>query len=128
MFAFIVIDHLGRAYQPIQGFIAQRYPRVPINGYLKHDEFDGQPPRPRKPIVLACLYCINWDISPDGKTLYAVPMEGNQLFSYDLTAAGDTLPAKITCPLRMISRLHDGNQDRLPGQVRRPDRRSLDRD
>src|SRR5207248_342840 len=36
----------------------------------------------------------NWDISPDGKTLYALPMSGNQLYAYDLTASGDTLPGR----------------------------------
>ena len=29
---------------------------------------------------------INWDISPDGKTLWCVAMSTNQLYDYDLTA------------------------------------------
>src|SRR5262249_31276864 len=37
---------------------------------------------------------INWDVSPDGKTLYSLPMSTNQLYSYDLTQKGDVLAGK----------------------------------
>ena len=37
---------------------------------------------------------LNWDITPDGKTLYCVPMSTNQLYSYDLTAAGNVIPGR----------------------------------
>jgi sugar lactone lactonase YvrE len=37
---------------------------------------------------------INWDITPDGKTLYALPMSANNAYAYDLTQKGDTLAAR----------------------------------
>src|SRR5439155_17214770 len=37
---------------------------------------------------------INWDITPDGKTLYCVPMSTNQMCSYDLTQKGETLDGR----------------------------------
>src|SRR5262249_35852973 len=55
---------------------------------------DGKPPTKESYLALPETHPINWDISPDGKTLYALAMSGNQLFSYDLTAAGDTLPGR----------------------------------
>src|SRR5262249_47375203 len=55
---------------------------------------DGQSPTPESRLALPDGHPINWDISPDGKTLYCLPMTANQLYSYDLTAEGDTLHAK----------------------------------
>ncbi len=37
---------------------------------------------------------LNWDASPDGKTLWCVEMSTNQLFSFDLTPSGATIPGK----------------------------------
>lgn len=94
MFAFIVIDHLGRAYHPIVGGDIARYdPRTDRLERLKQ-VIDGQPPTAESRLALPETHPINWDISPDGKTLYALPMSTNQLFSYDLTATGDTLPGR----------------------------------
>ena len=39
-------------------------------------------------------HVVNWDVTPDGKTLYAQAMAGNYLYSYDLTAEGDTLKGR----------------------------------
>ena len=39
-------------------------------------------------------HCINWEVAPNRRTLYAVPMSGNQLYAYDLTGTGDTLAGK----------------------------------
>src|SRR5690606_24936118 len=55
---------------------------------------DGQSPTPESLLATEQSHPINWDISQDGKTLYCIAMSGNQLFSYDLTAEGSTLPGK----------------------------------
>jgi hypothetical protein len=94
MFAFIVIDHLGRAYHPIQGGDIARYdPKVDKVERLKQT-IDGQPPTKESFLALPETHPINWDIAPDGKTLYSLPMSGNKLYAHDLTAAGDTLPGR----------------------------------
>jgi hypothetical protein len=95
-YGFIVVDHLGRAYHPILGGDIARYdPRSDKLERLKQT-IDGQPPSPESRLALTPNPDpINWDISPDGKTLYSVPMSGNGLYSYDLTAdSGDTLAGK----------------------------------
>jgi sugar lactone lactonase YvrE len=93
-FGFIVIDHLGRAYHPILGGDIARYdPRTDKLERLKQT-IDGKPPAPEHRLNLPTPDPINWDITPDGKTLYAEPMTCNGLFSYDLTASGDTIPGR----------------------------------
>lgn len=94
-YGFIVIDYLGRAYHPILGGEIARYdPKSDKLERLKQT-IDGQPPTPESRLALTPRPDpINWDIAPDGKTLYAQPMSGNALFAYDLTAAGDTLPGR----------------------------------
>jgi len=91
---FIVLDYRGRAYHPIQGGDIVRFD--PVTGRLERlkQTIDGQPPTPESQLALPKTHCINWDPSPDGKTMYAVPMSTNQLYSYDLTAEGDTLPGR----------------------------------
>ena len=56
---------------------------------LKHGPF-GHPVRPD----LIPRLAKTWETSPDRKTLYAVEMSTNGLYSFDLTAAGKTLPGK----------------------------------
>ena len=91
MYAFIVVDHLGRAYHPILGGdIARWDPQSEKLERLKQT-IDGKPPAADSHLADAESHPINWDISPDRKTLYSVAMSGNQLYSYDLTAPGDTL-------------------------------------
>jgi sugar lactone lactonase YvrE len=93
-FGFIVIDHLGRAYHPILGGDIARYdPRTDKLERLKQS-IDGKTPTPEHKLALPNPDPINWDITPDGKTLYAQPMTCNGLFSYDLTATGDTIPGR----------------------------------
>ncbi|MBW3542646.1 MAG: SMP-30/gluconolactonase/LRE family protein, partial [Planctomycetes bacterium] len=94
-YGFIVIDHLGRAYHPILGGDIARYdPRTEKLQRLKQT-IDGKPPTPETRLALTPRPDpVNWDISPDGKTLYAQPMSGNGLYAYDLTAEGDTLPGR----------------------------------
>lgn len=95
-YGFIVVDYLGRAYHPILGGDIARYdPRSDKLERLKQT-IGGQPPAPETRLALTDPRPdpINWDISPDGKTLYAQPMSGNGLYAYDLTAEGDTLPGR----------------------------------
>jgi hypothetical protein len=92
MYAFIVVDYLGRAYHPILGGDIARYdPKTDRLERLKQT-IDGKPPAIESLLAHPESHPINWDITPDGKTLYAVAMSGNQLYSYDLMASGDTLP------------------------------------
>ena len=94
MYAFVVVDHLGRAYHPILGGDIARFD--PATGKLERlkQTIDGQPPAKESHLIDPESHAINWDIAPDGKTLYALPMSTNQLYRYDLTATGDTLPGK----------------------------------
>lgn len=94
-YGFIVVDHLGRAYHPILGGDIARYdPRTDKLARLKQI-IDGKAPTPESRVALVPKPDpINWDISPDGKTLYSQPMTANSLFAYDLTATGDTLPGR----------------------------------
>lgn len=103
-YGFIVVDHLGRAYHPLLGGDIARYdPRSDKLERLKQT-IDGQPPTPESKLALTPNPDpINWDISPDGKTLYAQPMTGNALYAYDLTAdgggGGDILAGKTVGPV-----------------------------
>jgi hypothetical protein len=94
MYAFVVVDHRGRAYHPILGGEIARYD--PETGALQRlkQTIDGGPPSEESLLAHPESHPINWEISPDRRTLYAVAMSGNQLYSYDLTAAGDTLPGR----------------------------------
>lgn len=93
-YGFIVVDYLGRAYHPILGGDIARYdPETKKLERLKQT-IDGKPPTEVTRLALPKPDPINWDISPDGKTLYAQPMRGNHLYAYYLTAAGDTLPGR----------------------------------
>lgn len=91
MYAFIVIDHLGRAYHPLLGGEIARYdPRTDKLERLKQT-IDGQPPTKESWLVHPESHPINWDFTPDHKTMYAVALSGNQLYRYDLTTESDTL-------------------------------------
>jgi hypothetical protein len=97
---FIVLDYLGRAYHPLLGGEIARYdPRTQKLEKLKQ-AFDGQqPPAEMHLADQPRGHPINWDVSPDGKTLYCVPMSTNRLFAYDLTTEGNTLPVRDLGPL-----------------------------
>lgn len=99
MYAFIVVDHKGRAYHPLRGGEIARYnPDTKKLDKLKQT-IDGQPPAKDSHLVDENSHPINWDISPDGKTLWCVAMSGNQLYSYDVSGDGDTLVGKSHGPL-----------------------------
>lgn len=94
MYAFIVIDHLGRAYHPVLGGQIARYdPRTDKLGMLNQTVY-GLPPSKESHLADEHAHPINWEVSPDRKTLWAVAMSGNELYSYDLTADGDTLAGR----------------------------------
>jgi hypothetical protein len=91
IYAFIVVDHLHRAYHPMLGGDILRYePRSDRLERLKQT-IDGAAPRAGSHLADPEGHPINWDISPDGKTLYSLPMSTDALYAYDLVGAGDTL-------------------------------------
>jgi hypothetical protein len=94
VFGFLVVDYKGRAYHPILGGDIARYD--PRSGKLERlkQTIDGKPPAAGSHLADPKGHPINWDISPDRKTLYALPMSGNALYAYDLTAKGGTLPGR----------------------------------
>jgi hypothetical protein len=99
IYAFIVVDHLHRAYHPMLGGDILRY--EPVSGKLERlkQTIDGAAPGADSHLADPEGHPINWDISPDGKTLYALPMSTNQLYAYDLTGTGDTLRSRSLGPL-----------------------------
>jgi hypothetical protein len=95
-YAFIVLDDRGRAYHPIRGGQVARYDPATDRLERLAVTVDGQP----APAALTKEQAIlNWETSPDRRTLYAVEMTTNQLFAFDLTAAGPTIPGKRRGPL-----------------------------
>src|SRR5262249_47570510 len=86
-----VLDDKGRAYHPVRGGTVMRYdPEADKLERLKVT-VDGE----KAPEAITKDGAIlNWETSPDRKTLYAVEMTTNALYSFDLTAKGDTLPGK----------------------------------
>lgn len=111
IYGFICIDHMHRAYHPMLGGDIVRYdPKTDTLEQLKQT-IDGKAPtfesnlanpgvtvtiKKQNPTASSpTLYSsqldyhgghpINWDITPDGKTLYSLPMSTNQLYAYDLT-------------------------------------------
>jgi hypothetical protein len=118
VYGFIVIDYLGRACHPMLGGGIVRYdPKTDTLEHLKQT-IDGKEPTPesnlanrevhvavqKQPGGSGPLYQtqvtypaghpINWDITPDGKTLYSLPMSTNNAYVYDLTQKGDTLAGR----------------------------------
>lgn len=94
VYAFIVVDRLGRAYHPLRGGDILRYdPKTDKVQRLKQT-IDGQPPTAESRLADENSHPVNWDIDPSGRTLYAVAMSGNQLYSYELTGSGDTLAGR----------------------------------
>ena len=90
-YAFIVLDNRGRAYHPIRGGQMARYD--PATDKLEK----LTPTLDDKPLPEALTKdgaILNWDATPDRKTLYAVEMSTNALFSFDLDAAGDKVPGR----------------------------------
>jgi sugar lactone lactonase YvrE len=91
MYGFIVIDHKGRAYHPILGGRIARYDPATKTLTRLTQTIDGKPPTDESKLADPKSHPINWEVSPDRKTLYSVAMSGNQLYSYDLTEDGDKI-------------------------------------
>ncbi len=90
-YAFIVVDHKGRALHPKRGGTIARYdPETDNLEILKVTIDKADPPK----AFTKDDAILNWEVSPDRKTLYAVEMTTNQLYSFDLTVAGDTIPGQ----------------------------------
>jgi hypothetical protein len=90
-YAFIVLDDKGRAYHPVRGGTIARYDPatkkleklpITIDGKAPSSEFTKD----------SCI--LNWETSPDRKTLYAVEMTTNALYSFDLSKADSSIPGK----------------------------------
>lgn len=94
LYAFIVLDHRGRAYHPVRGGKIARYDPRAGKLELLTQTIDGRPPAGDSHLADPDSHPINWEVSPDRKTLYAVAMSGNQVYAYDLTAPGNTLPGR----------------------------------
>jgi len=94
MFAFIVIDYLGRAYHPLRGGDILRYDPKANKVERLSQRIDGEPPKPDSHLADENSHPINWEISPNRKTLYAVAMSGNQLYAYDLAGVGAVLEGR----------------------------------
>ncbi len=91
MYAFIVVDFFGRSYHPVRGGAIARYdPESKKLEYL-NQVIDGKAPTAKSLLAEENGHPVNWDISPDRKTLYAVAMSGNQLYRYSLTGSGKAL-------------------------------------
>ena len=95
-YAFIVLDAKGRAYHPKRGGTVARYDPSTKKLDLLAVTIDGKPAA--EPFT-GDHAILNWDASPDRKTLFAVEMSNNALYSFDLTAPGATLPGKNLGPL-----------------------------
>ncbi|HEY7314698.1 MAG TPA: hypothetical protein VH643_35445 [Gemmataceae bacterium] len=93
-YGFLVVDYLGRVYHPMLGGDIVRYdPKTDKVERLKQT-IDGKAPTKESNLANEKGHPINWDITPDGKTLYALPMSTNNAYVYDLTQTGDTLAGK----------------------------------
>ena len=104
MYAFIVLDHRGRAYHPVRGGLIARYdPDAPgtAKGLLERgwldllgQRIDGSTPDAASRLADPDGHPINWETSPDRRTLYSVAMEGNALYAYDIGGDGLVLEGK----------------------------------
>lgn len=91
LYAFIVVDHRGRAYHPLRGGQIARYDPDRRTMARLAVTVDGVAP----PASLTSDETIlNWEVAPDRRTLYAVEMTTNQLFAFDLTRKGGTIPGR----------------------------------
>jgi len=90
-YAFIVLDHQGRAYHPVRGGKIARFDPATDKLDKLDITIDGAAPPKSLTKDNAIL---NWDWSPDRKTLWCVEMTTNQLYSFDLAAKADKIPGK----------------------------------
>ncbi len=103
-YAFIVVDNQGRAYHPYRGGKMARFDPKTDKLEILDITIDGQPPplditKDGTEPMTGHGAVLNWDWSPDHKTLWCVEMTTNQLYSFDLTASGAKIPGKSHGPL-----------------------------
>jgi hypothetical protein len=91
MYAFIRFDQRGRALHPVAGGAIARYD--PDRGLLEmlSQTIDGKRPPAESQLADPETQLIFWETSPDHRTLYAVPMNGNAVYAYDLDGSGAIL-------------------------------------
>jgi hypothetical protein len=90
-YAFIVLDDQHRAYHPIRGGLVARYDpkRKEVDRMMMTVDGNAVPKEISKDGAIQ-----NWDTTADRKLLYNVEMSTNQLYVFDLTAAGEALPGR----------------------------------
>lgn len=93
-YGFICVDYKGRAYHPVLGGKIARYNPDTNKLDVLDQTIDGKAPAADSHLADETPPPLNWDITPDGKTLYCQPMSTNALYSYDLTAEGNVIPGK----------------------------------
>ena len=103
-YEFIVVDNQGRAYHPYRGGKIARFDPKADKLDILDITIDGQPPplaitKDGTEPKIGHGAVLNWDWSPDHKTLWCVEMSTNQLYSFDLTASGSKIPGKSHGPL-----------------------------
>jgi hypothetical protein len=113
IYAFIVVDNQHRAYHPLRGGEIARYDPSSDKVERLKQTIDGKAPPADSHLADAEGHPLNWDISPDGKTLYCVPMSTNQLYAYDL-ASGVASPPRAAN--KKASGASNGPGDALPGR------------
>jgi hypothetical protein len=95
-YAFIVTDAMGRAYHPVRGGKVMRYdPKADKVENLQVTVDDQEAPK----AITKDGAILNWDWSPDRKTMFCVEMSTNQLYEFFLLSGRDKIPGKSRGPL-----------------------------
>lgn len=95
-YAFIVVDAMGRAYHPIRGGKVMRYDPKADKAETLEVTVDDQP-APKAITKDGAI--LNWDWSPDKKTMFCVEMSTNELYEFYLVSGRDKIPGKSRGPL-----------------------------
>ncbi len=107
MYAFIVLDHLGRAYHPVIGGKVARYDPRSDTLDLLEVRVNGEKPAAETLLAHPETHPLNWEVSPDRKWLYVVPMSCNQLFRFPLTGDDKVLDGEALGELLIGARATD---------------------
>jgi sugar lactone lactonase YvrE len=95
-YAFIVVDAMGRAYHPMRGGKVMRYdPKT--DKVEKLDVTVDDQPAPKAITKDGAI--LNWDWSPDRKTMFCVEMSTNQLYEFHLLSDRPQIPGRSRGPL-----------------------------
>ena len=99
LYAFVVVDLRGRAYHPVAGGRIARFDPQRREVEIIGQSIDGEAPSPDSHLADAIPHPLNWEVSPDRRTLYCVAMSGNQLFAYDLRGDATSIRGRTLGPL-----------------------------